>query len=263
MASTPEGWEGYKNARAFSLVANALAVGGGLTLLGYMILHDNTALKCGTADGQDCELNDDGTLMGGTSGYDDAALAGLTGYSGLISAVVAVLVTILMFVAMRMVSKSRKMCKAENEHPGELAEESAVGHQKMTHKEAKIVAKENARTVLYVQLFANFAAWALNVALIVFLVIDWVRDCPAGEACDADSAVPLTILSFIYACVVFFGQTAMAGVLIYMLVVHDDICEKDPRASVRQRMGERFSSVREGIRRRLPGANAQYVSANW
>jgi hypothetical protein len=227
--TTPQGWENYKNVRALSAVANALALGGGLSLLGYMILHDNTVLRCGTADGQDCEVNDDGTLAGGTPGYDDDALAKLIGSSGAVSAIVSLIVMILLWVAMRMISKARKLCKLVSEHTDatDQAWEYSIhdGDDSESHEMRFRKLKNSSRGVIIGQLVGNLMAWGLNFLLGIFLIIDWGRDC-AGASCDPDTAVPLTIASFFYCLLVFVGQTIMAGVLIWMLIVHNKICEK-------------------------------------
>lgn len=200
----------WKNLQAFALVAHALAVAGGLTLGGLFIVHANTCLK---------------------DEYDQD-LATLMGVSGFISAGFAIVVMILMLINARYVSKARKQCVKKQQHDAQYeplsTTEARVHPNDDNSHEAEIKSNKNmARGFIISKFVLNLLAWGLNIVLGVFLAFDWGNECPSGGECSTDSAVEFSILAFFYALGVFVGQSAMAGVLIYMFFTLNTICNKE------------------------------------
>lgn len=201
----------WKNLQAFALVAHALAVAGGLTLGGLFIVHATTCLE---------------------DEYDQD-LATLMGVSGFISAVFAIVVMILMLIGARFVSKARKQCVKMQAHNDAyeplIAEETAVHQTDNNSHEAQVESNKNtARNLIISKFVINLLAWGLNIVLVVFLVANWINQCPIDEEeCSKDGAVSFSILAFFYTVGVFVGQSAMAGVLIYMFYSLKTICNKE------------------------------------
>lgn len=233
-----EDYTRWKDLQAFALVSNALAVAGGLTLGGLFIVHANTCLE---------------------DEYDQD-LATLMGVSGFISAGFAIVVMILMLIGARCVSKARKQCakmQVHNETFESLRTTETGLHQSDNNShEANLESNKNAARNLIISKFVlNLLAWGLNIVLGVFLVADWINQCPIDEECSKDGAVSFSILAFFYTVGVFVGQSAMAGVLIYMFYSLKTICNKEYEEKLSRfgkKVGNPFRRVGDTLRKRFP-----------
>jgi hypothetical protein len=224
----------FKDLRNLALAADALALAGGVALLGLFILQENTScLK---------------------EAYNDEALTTLLVISSVLTSVAAVVVLGAMLLNLRFVSKARKACVRLEESGGQnvmVAQmDNAMKQRMMTDKEEYDSNKYSTKVSLWVQLVSNVAAWGLNIVLVVFMGMSWGNECEDMD-CSDDRAVELSILSTLYGAAVFLFQSTVAILVVLHLLNVDNICDKKKFPSFPKMGAAKFQSWGGRMRQRV------------
>jgi len=232
----------FKDLRNLGLAASALALAGGVALLGLFILQETTpCLK---------------------EAYDDEALTTLLVISSGLTTLAALVVLIAMLVNIRFVSNARKACVGLENSNGAKVMDNSLKHQMMTDKGDYDSNTNNAKMSLWAQIVSNVAAWSLNIVLVVFMSMSWAAKCK-DDKCEDDigpdnpfSAVEVSILSTLYGASVFVFQTTVAVVVVIHLFSIEKMCNKQkfPDFSARKETplgGAKFQSWSGRMRQRV------------
>lgn len=246
MEDYAEAWQAWKNMRLSTLMFVALIVAIGASMGIIMVIVNHTALRCGTPDGLDCELNDDGVLAGGTAGIDDDRLVLFAGISGFIYAGVAFLAMLLLLLTSRHVNKAREECGLKGEHRADDAEEMrAHTRADLGHQAEADAARASAEGMLLVNIVALGAGLILAVTLEVFLIIDWIRDCEG--TCNV---YDVTVVTISWALLNGVGAVLMAIAVVLTIVLWlnvKEVCDFEGMTT-RDRVKKFGSKVGSGVR---------------
>lgn len=221
----------FKDLRNLALAANALALAGGVALLGLFFIQEYTTCV--------------------KQAYNDEALTVLLVISGGLTSLAALGVLIGMLLNIRFVSNARKACvRLESSNGAKImGMANDQKHQMMTDKEEYDSNTSKAKVSLWIQLVSNVTAWSLNIVLVAFMIKSWAAECEDDD-CSTDRAVELSILSALYGSAVFLFQSTVAVLVVIHLLNVNDICDKNKFPSY-PKGGAKFQSWSGRMRQRV------------